>query len=111
MGPSPVGSLSRTTTWVAASGPLLVTVTTKVIVSPTLGVGSLTVLVICRSACWGVSVALDVLLPVCGSNWSLWVMVATLVAGVGLATRARRVSVAGEAMPTCPTVQSPVALL
>src|SRR4051812_20959256 len=98
MGPSPVGSLSRTTTWVAASGPLLVTVTTKVMTSPTLGVVSLTVLLIWRSDRWGVSVALAVLLPACGSNWSLWVMVATLVTGVATATRASRVSVAGEAM-------------
>ena len=56
----------------AASGPLLVSVTVKVIVSPTLGVGSLTVLVSARSACCGVSVALAVLLAVLGSNWSAW---------------------------------------
>ena len=55
---------------VAASGPLLVRVMVKVIVSPTLGVGLLTDLVTARSACCGVSVALAVLLPVFGSNWS-----------------------------------------
>ena len=38
----------------------------KVIVSPTLGVASLTVLVSARSACCGVSVALALLLPVFG---------------------------------------------
>ena len=43
-------------TLVAASGPLLVRVTVKVIVSPTLGVGSLTVLASARSACCGVTV-------------------------------------------------------
>ena len=55
----------------------------KVIWSPTLGVASLTVLVTSRSACWGVSVALAVLLPVFGSNWSASLM----VAGVGLRGR------------------------
>ena len=48
----------------------MVSVTVKVMVSPTLGVGSLTVLVTARSACCGVSVALAVLLPGLGSNWS-----------------------------------------
>ena len=41
---SPAGNRSVTCTPVAASGPLLVSVTVKVMVSPTLGVGSLTVL-------------------------------------------------------------------
>ena len=58
-------------TVVAASGPLLVRVTVKVTVSPTLGVALLTVLVRARSACCGVSVALALLLPLVGSNWSL----------------------------------------
>ena len=40
---SPAGSRSVTCTPVAASGPLLVSVTVKVIWSPTLGVGLLTV--------------------------------------------------------------------
>ena len=60
---SPAGSGSVTCTPVAAFGPALVRVTVKVIVSPTLGVGLLTVLVSARSACCGVSVALAVLLP------------------------------------------------
>ena len=67
----------------AASGPVLVRVTVKVIVSPTLGVGLLTVLVSARSACCGVSVALAVLLPVSGSNWSQALIVAVLVCGWG----------------------------
>ena len=67
---------------VAASGPLLVRVTVKVIVSPTLGVGLLTVLATARSACCGVSMALAVLLAVLGSNWSASVIVAVLVCGV-----------------------------
>ena len=52
------------------SGPLLVRVTVKVTVSPTLGVGLSTVLVSARSACCGVTVAEAVLLAVLGSNWS-----------------------------------------
>ena len=83
---SPAGSRSVTCTPVAASGPLLVRVTVKVIWSPTLGVASLTVLVTARSACWGVSVALAVLLPVFGSNWSASLMVAVLVCAAGLTT-------------------------
>ena len=94
----------------AASGPLLVSVTVKVIVSPTLGVASLTVLVSARSACWGVSVALAVLLPVFGSNWSASLMVAVLVCAAGLTTVAVMVSVCGAPGPTVPTVQTPVTL-
>ena len=70
-------------------------------VSPTLGVALLTVLVRARSACCGVSVALAVLLPVSGSNWSLWLMVAVLVCAVGLATRACDAS-ASAAPPSRP---------
>src|SRR5262245_33327369 len=55
---SPAGSRSSTATLVAASGPLLVRVTVKVTVAPTLGVGLLTALLTWRSACCGVSVAL-----------------------------------------------------
>ena len=54
----------------AVLGPLLVRVTVKVTLSPTLGVGLLTVLVTARSACSGVTVADAVLLPGLGSNWS-----------------------------------------
>src|SRR3954462_5737835 len=60
---SPLGSRSAIATLVAASGPLLLSVTVKVTVSPTLGVASLTDLLNARSACCGVSVALAVLLP------------------------------------------------
>ena len=84
--------------------------TTKVIVSPTLGVGSLTVLVIARSDCCGVSVAPAVLLAVSGSNWSLWLMVAVFVLGSGLSTRAVKISVGAAVVTTSPTVQTPVAL-
>ena len=58
----------------------MVSVTVKVIWSPTLGVALLTVLATARSACCGVSVALAVLLAVFGSNWSA----SLIVAGVGL---------------------------
>ncbi|MNC67504.1 hypothetical protein D3C75_1180080 [compost metagenome] len=50
----PAGSKSVTTTPVALSGPLFETVTVKFIVSPTFGVALLAVLVMLRSACWGV---------------------------------------------------------
>src|SRR5260370_39120664 len=95
-------------TLVAAFGPWLATVTVKVTMSPTFGVGSLTALLRVRSACCGVSVALAVLLPVFGSNWSAWLMVAVLVWAFGLFTRAVRVSVGRPPLATAPTVQRPV---
>ena len=85
-----------TRTPVASSGPLLVSVTVKVIWSPTLGVASLTVFVTARSACCGVSVALAVLLAVFGSNWSAALTVAVLVWASGLSTVARIVKVCGR---------------
>ena len=87
----PAGSRSVTSTPVAASGPALVRVTVNVITSPTFGVGLLTDLATCRSACCGVSVALATLLPAKGSNWSLWLTAATLVCGTGLTTRTANV--------------------
>ena len=107
---SPAGNRSVTSTLVAASGPLLVRVTVKVIVSPTLGVASLTVLVSARSACWGVSVALAVLLAGVGSNWSASLMVAVLVCASGLTHRGRMVSVAAPPALTCRPSQTPVTL-
>src|SRR5437764_636980 len=95
-------------------------------VSPTLGVALLTVLVTCRSACCGVSVALALLLPVLlsctsaccgvagavalllavlGSNWSLWLMLAVFGAGLGLTTRTVMVRVWVAPTATVPTVQ------
>src|SRR6516165_6213221 len=64
----PAGNRSWTDTFVAGSGPRSASPTVNVIVSPTLGVGSLTDLVSDRSARSGVSVALAVLLPGSGSN-------------------------------------------
>src|SRR5262249_35016341 len=87
------GSRARTATLVAASGPALLRVTVKVMVSPTLGVALLTALARARSACCGVSVALAVLFVVSGSNWSAWLTTAVLVWAFGLTTRAVRVSV------------------
>jgi hypothetical protein len=81
----------------------------KVTVSPTLGVALLTVLVNARSACCGVTVALAVLLPVFGSNWSAWLMVAVLVWALGLATMALRIRVGAAEGATVPTVQTPPA--
>src|SRR5437899_10727032 len=63
----PAGRASCTVTLVAELGPASLSVMVKVIVSPTLGVGLLTVLVNTRSACCGVSVALALLLAVLGS--------------------------------------------
>src|SRR5262245_47894600 len=108
---SPAGRGSVTVTPVAASGPLLVSVTVKVMTSPTLGVGLLTDLVIPRSACRGVSVVLAVLLPPSGSNWSLWLTVAVLVVAAGLTTRAWTASVALAPPAKVQTPHRPVALV
>src|SRR3954468_23141573 len=80
-------------------------------VSPTLGVGLLTDLARARSACWGVSVALAVLLPGFGSNWSAALMVAVLVRAPALSTRAWICRVCGVAVVTVPTTQVPVLLV
>ena len=82
------------------------------IVSPTFGVGSLTILKTARSACSGVSVALLVLLPGFGSG-VVEVAVAVLVWGSagpedGVSTVATIVSVSTAPEATLPTVQSPV---
>src|SRR5262245_36032338 len=84
---SPAGKRSFTRTPVAVFGPALVKVIVNVIVSPTLGVLSLTVFVKARSACWGVSLALAALLVVLGSNWSVAEMVAVFVLAAGESTR------------------------
>ena len=55
---SPAGRASLICTLLALLGPLSVTVTVNVMVSPTLGAALLTVLVSARSACCGVSAAL-----------------------------------------------------
>ena len=70
-------------TLVAELGPLFVTVIVYVMLSPTLGLESLTVLVTARSACCGVSVTLCELLPEFGSNWSA-VTLAVLVGAAAL---------------------------
>ena len=81
--------------------------TVKVMTSPTLGVGSLTVLVTARSACCGVSVALPVLLAVFGSNWSASETVAVLVRASGLTTVGRMVRVAAAPLASVPTFHRP----
>src|SRR3954451_2674696 len=78
---------------------------------PTLGVGLLTALVTCRSACCGVSVALALLLPVLGSNWSAALTRAVLVRAVVLSTNARSCSVALLPLASVPTLQRPVVAL
>ena len=78
--------------------------------SPTLGVGLLTVFDTDRSASWGVSVALAELLAVIGSNWSAWLMAAVFICAAGSTTVALMISVCGVAVLTVPTVHTPVAL-
>ncbi len=78
------------------------------IVSPTLGVGSLTDFVSERSACRGVTRMLAVLLVGSGSYWSAWVIVAVLVVTFGPATRAAICRVWGAPGATVPTFQRPV---
>ena len=88
----------------------MVRVTVKVIWSPTLGVASLTVFATARSARCGVSVALAVLFAGLASYAPEAAMVAVLVRGSGLATRACSVSVSGVPGETVPADQMPVAL-
>ena len=110
----PAGSWSSTVTFVAVSAPRFESVIVKVMVSPTLGVASLTTLVTARSAYWGVSVTLSVLLEGSGS-YSRPETVAVFVTGcgmpgdVGAVTVAVTVSVAEPPAATVPTVQTPPA--
>src|SRR5262249_11289000 len=80
-------------------------------VSPTLGVGLLTLLPTARSAFCGVSVALPLLLAVLGSNWSAWLTLAVLDRALGESTRAWICRVATVPLATAPTVHRPVVLL
>src|SRR5262245_66309617 len=80
----------------------------KVMVSPTLGIGSLTILPTARSACCGDSVMPALLLPVFGSNWSLREMVARLVWAAVLETVAVIVNMAVTPLATAPTSHSPL---
>jgi hypothetical protein len=88
----------------------LVSVTVNVTTSPTLGAGLSTVLLTARSACWGVAVALAVLSPGLGSNWSAWLTAAVLVCGAGLTTWAWIAKVCGAPGATVPTAQRPETL-
>src|SRR5256885_432847 len=76
--------------------------------SPTLGVGSSTDLVIRRSACRGVSGALALLLPVSGSNWSARLIDAVFACGLGLTTVTAMLNVCVAPEATVPIVQIPV---
>src|SRR5262245_54902694 len=96
---------------VAASGPMSVSVIMYVMTSPTLGMGLLTVLVSCRSACCGVSVALVLLWAAVGSSWLAWVTVAVLVWATGMTTRACTCNVWGAPGAMVPTTQIPVVLV
>src|SRR5262245_37369916 len=79
-------------------------------VSPTLGVGALTLLANSRSACCGVTPMLAVLLVVTGSNWSACVMLAVLICWLGLTMMTFKTSVCGADAATVPTLQRPVVL-
>src|SRR5262249_7724733 len=98
-------------TLVAASGPSLISLSVKWIVSPTFGVGLSTDLARTRSAFCGVSRAPALLLPVFGSNWSAPLIVAVLKVGFWLATLAWSVRVVVAPLATIPTVHAPVAEL
>src|SRR5262249_62033715 len=106
----PAGSRCETCTFVAASGPASASVTVTVTVPAALAVGSLTDLVRGRSARCGATAALPWSLPGSGSNWSLWLTDAVLVAASAPTTRARICSVSGAAVVTVPTAQTAVAL-
>ena len=109
----PVGSRSFTTTFVPVSGPLFDTVIVNVIVSPTLGVGSLTAFSTTRSACFGVTVDSPVFWFGLGSG-VVDVAVAVFFCGsagwpeAGVFTVATIVSVLVTPASTFPTVQTPV---
>src|SRR5262249_16758323 len=102
------GSTSVRATPVASLGPLLVRVTVKVTVSPTLGVGLSTVLVTARSASGGVMSTLPVLFVLSGSN-VFELATATLVAGAALFTWAVITSVAVALSANVPKLHTPVA--
>ena len=109
------GTASVTSMLVAVSGPLLVSVTVYVIVSPTDGVASSTVLVRLRSASCGVTSALSwsssagaSLAGVeFGSNWSAALTWAVLVFAPSVSTVALMSSVADPPLSSSPTVQTP----
>ena len=69
---------------------------------------SLTDFVSARSACCGVSVALAVLFPVVGSNWSECEIDALFVRALGDTTVAVSCSVCAVLVVTVPTVHTPV---
>src|SRR5207253_10997447 len=107
----PAGKRSLTWTLVAVLGPLSLSVIVKVTVSPTFGVGLSTLFSTARSACCGVSVALLLLLPALGSNWSARLIAAVFICALGLTTVALNVSVRADSVSTVPTVHTPLPLL
>ena len=107
---SPAGSASVTTTPVAGLGPLLVTVTVNVTVSPTSGAGWSTVLVTPTSALAApFTIAAAELLLATGSGWSCATTSARLVMAPATVTVASSVSVADCAFSSVPIVHAPVA--
>ena len=100
-----------TVTFVAVSGPLLVTMTVKSTASPSPGTLTDVSLVTDRSAVAGAStVASSLSLVTSASNWSTVATVAVLVTAAVVTTRAVIVSVASASDGTVPTVHVPLPL-
>jgi hypothetical protein len=104
----PLGKRSFTRTLVAPLGPLFLSVTVKVMVSPTLGLGLLTDLPSCRSAALAFIEVVALLLAGVGSTWSLWSRLAVLPVAAGSVTIATMVRVGIAPTATAPTVHRPV---
>jgi hypothetical protein len=97
-----------TVTFVAVFGPLSVSVTVKVMMSPTLGFALFVTCVSARSDSCGVTVSETMLFAALGSGAAEWRTLAVFVRGPGVATVAWRPSVRGEPFEIVPTVQTPV---
>ena len=96
-----------TDTAVAGLGPLSVTVRVNVIVSPTVGVGLLTVFVTARSVCCGVTVTVAVL-SVGSVSYSSELATAAFTVANGASMRAVMTSTTWALRASGPTSHSPV---
>ena len=103
------GKESVISTLLAESGPRFETVTVNVIVSPTFGVGSLTVLATARSASRVEMVDSPRSFVWSGSNWSVVATAATFVNEPGPGTATTIASVFSPPAGIAPTCQTPVA--
>ena len=105
----PVGNVSVISTLLAESGPRFETVTVNVIVSPTFGFGSLTVLATARSASRVEIVDSPLSFVWSGSNWLVVETAATFVNEPGPGTATTIASVFSPPAGIVPTCQTPVA--